>query len=189
MSRIPSSMLNDCHRERAAAVVRADRAELRVRELEGKLALAQAAAEARAPNARVAELEKGILVAVRVAAKLSHEPCAGGDNCDFCSLVRFLIDLRRGTERPAAAASMEDVDSAIESLEALVAHERQRAAAAELRATALERELALAHEAARELGFAYMRDERPPARAVSYATSLPAPAPVLPPADETPGGG
>ncbi len=191
MSRVDSGLLQLAHQERAAAITRADRAELRVKALEGELAVAQAAAEARAPTARIAELEKGVLAAVRLADHLDHPvQCPGGELCEcgVLALTRFLIDLRRGTER-AVPGLPEDVDSAIDSLESLLAEERVRANAAELRVTALERELGACQEAARELAFAYMRDERPPPRAVAYGTSIPAPAPSLPPADATHGEG
>ncbi len=142
---------------------------------------------------RIAELEKGVLAAIRLASRLPcPTECMGGDLC-ACgrqNLVRFLMDLRRGQITGGVdIATASDLDAAVASLEALVIDERRLRDAAELRAHALELELGAAQEAARELGFAHLRDDPPPPRALAYATSLPKTEPSLPPADATPGEG
>lgn len=138
---------------------------------------------------RLSQLEKGVLAALRLSSRLPHpDRCPGGDLCEcgIQPLVAFLADLRRGgIAGDIAIATSSDLDAAVATLEGLVEIEQRRADAAELRATAAERELALAQEAARELGFAHLRDDPPPPRALTYATSLPAPAPTLPSSEES----
>lgn len=98
-------------------------------------------------------------------------------NAERIALVRAYL---RELMLPAVARY--DLAQAVEEIERLgrdsdAAAALARAEAAEVRATALERELGVCQAAARALVDAYVREERAPANAVEYAMSLPPPPP------------
>lgn len=131
---------------------------------------------------RVQRLEKGVHAAIRLAGRLPHQAsCPAGlghsCTCEHQALVTFLADLRRDSV-PVIDADLGTVpggDEAVAVVQAGIhlARLHERAIDAELRVTALERELALAQEASRTLAHAYLTDGRPPSHLLAYASSLP----------------